>query len=346
MIEDQILDIFAANSAEELQKLISQTTNPLITAAANFKKNYLGIQEQIQAIENISMRMQLLRHSAKNSTTNLPVEYAQLKKARAQLMSEAWWQQVENNMNQFQFKLNEILGQKISTVYVTTSGRGKNKQVHIYELPLEGFTKPGISSQGKLVGRYSISLKQLRNKAKEIFPLEKRDMQALSDTYLVALERYNAMKKHNYNGFYWKNSKKQYEMIRVSNKGDIGEAFLNAALGEQKIMMSQNIEGNLKRFAKLVAQVDNASGLLFGDFRNSQGMEYQAKSEGASTLGLQQMVNLADEILTGNITTISVLKQKQKQYLKQSYLRNEIKTELEETTKNLIKELILVQKNS
>jgi hypothetical protein len=55
---------------------------------------------------------------------------------------------------------------------------------------------------------------------------------------LVALERYNAMKKHNYNGFYWKNSKKQYEMIRVSNKGDIGEAFLNAALSEQKIMMS------------------------------------------------------------------------------------------------------------
>jgi hypothetical protein len=54
------------------------------------------------------------------------------------------------------------------------------------------------------------------------------------------------------------------------------------------------------------------------------------------------MVNLADEILTGNITTISDLKQKQKQYLKQSYLRNEIKTELEETTKNLIKELILV----
>ena len=335
-IEQQIVDIFDRESIPVLENIIRQSTNKLQVIAARFMKNYINVQNQIQQIEIDAIKMQEMRHTAKESNSSLPQKYQQLLNARKQIMTQSWWNQIIANADEFQNELNALLGQQISTVYVATQGRGKNKQVKIYELPQGEFIKPGISSANKVVGRYQISLTQLKQKAKELIPDKDRDIAALSQTYLTALARYEELKAKKYAGFYWLTSKKKYRMIAVSNKGDIGEAFLNAALGKKKIFMGTNIEANLSQFAKLVAKVDSGSGLLFGDFTGDNGIEYAAKSEGASMLGMQQMVTLAQEILSGQVVDVNGLRQKQKQYLQAGTLRNTIKTDVHDELKALL----------
>lgn len=339
-IEEQVFDLFAENSVSKLEEIIQYNSNALKVSAALFIKNYIEVKDQIQTIEELSQKMQEMRRMAQKAGNNLPQEYEEYAKARKQLMTTAWWQKVQSNVDKFQTDLNAVLGQKISTVYVAASGRGANKKVHIYELPQGKFIKPGISSSGHVVGRYQVSLQSLKKAAIEIVPDDAHYSQALAETYLLALERYNKLKAQKIAGFYWKNSKNKYEMITVSNKGDIGEAFLHASLGKRKIMIGQNKEGNLKRFAKLVAQVDSGSGLLFGDFSGQNGIEYAAKTEGASVLGMQQMIKLAEEIILGQIVDKTTLQQKQKQYLAQSSLRNYIKTNIEENIDDLIRSIL------
>ena len=347
-IIDESIEQFTEATVTELTKIIQSSNNALMVSAARFKRNYLEVKDQIVKIEEIAQRMQNIRHSARESSTTLPKEYERLAQSRQQLMNAAWWEKVQHNMEQFQIELNAMLDQKIATVYVTTSGRGKNKKVHIYELPQGEFIKPGISSTNRLVGRYVASLQSLRSKAIERFPDKDRNIEILSNTYLLALSRYEQLKARKISGFYWKewNKKSPYGMVTVSNKGDIGEAFLHAALGKRKILMGKNMEGNLKRFAKLVVQVESGSGLLFGDFTGADGIEYAAKSEGASMLGMQQMIDLAEEILSGTIYDVATLRKKQQQYLKASAPRNMIQTDLDGHIQDVIKNLLSINKKS
>ena len=335
-LENKVIDIFDEETNKTIETIISSNANQLQVLAANFLKNYNNVKDQIYKIEDYSEKMQQLRHSAKNSQTSLPKEYENLEKERKNLMNKSWWEKVESNANQFQIGLNSLLNQKIATVYVSVSGKKGSKKVSIYELPQGEFIKPSISSSNKLVGRYQVSLKTLKNLQK-IIPEESRNIEDLDYTYLTALERYEKMKTHKFYGFYWINSRKKYEMVSVSNKGDIGEAYLNAALGKRKILMGKNIEGNLKRFAKLVVQVDSGSGLLFGDFTGANGIEYAAKSQGASTLGMQQMVDLAKDIITGKIVDEQALRKKQKEYLKEGSVRNKIRKDIDEEIRTILK---------
>ena len=339
-ISKEIIEGFIEGSTEKTEEIIQENTESLKDVAETFIKNYNKFKDQVILIEQISERLQKLRHQAAESKESLPEEYQNLLNQRKNIMTAKWYDEVEENASLFQQQLNNFLGQRVETVYVTTSGRGKSKQVHIYNLPQGKFIKPGISSSNKLIGRYQASLRQLRKeKIKELSSsIDKKYKTSLDKVYLTALDRYEELRKREYHGFYWLNSKKKYETITVSNKGDIGEAYLNAAL-TQKVKLGQNLEGNLKRFAKLVAQVDSTSGLLQGDFEKD-GIQYAAKAEGASTLKMQQMINIANEILSGKIYDEKTLKEKQKNLLQQGSLRNFIKTDVDEEIRELLKILI------
>lgn len=305
----------------------------------------IAMKSQMEIIEHCSLKMQEFRVAARLAQTDLPEEYEQYQQTRKNIMTEAWWHKVENSVNTFQREVNNLLGQTIKTVYVATSGRGKSKQVNIYELPVTAVTKPGINSHNQVVGRYRPTLTYLRSKAINLTHQEQQEndqwYKSLSETYIEAIRRFDKMKNNAIAGFYWSEGKgKKAGYISVSNRGDIGEAFAQAVLQEHKIQMSKNIEGNLKRFASLVAQVDSISGLLQGDIKGKNGVQYAAKTYGASTMGIDQAIQLAQEILSGQIVNVTDLQNKQKQYIQQGSLRNHIVTDINEEVEILIKDLL------
>lgn len=343
-IVQDIIDYYSEESVPLLESMIRENTSTLQVAAAQFMKNCIAVKGQIDSIKELSRKLQEKRHSIENASISLPQEYQRLFNARKNLMTTALWHQIENNVNTFQAQLNELLGQSIKTVYVRVSGRQGQRMVNLYELPLRDVTKPSISSNNTIVGRYSLSLAYLQSQATNLSQQLASDdpvyYQLLSDTYLEALARYEKIRTHQYSGFYWRERKGKSGFISVTNKGDIAEAFANAALGKKKILMNTNIEGNLKRFAKLVVKVDNTSGLLYGDIESQDpNIQYAIKTAGASTMGVTQAIQLAQEILSGQIIDKIGLQKKQQQYLNQGVARNEIVGDINNELNTLLQTL-------
>lgn len=346
-VKEQIIEQLTEQSAQQLENIIQNSSNQLKISAANFMKVYFEFEAEIKKIELLSVKMQELRESAGNASENLPNEYYNYLQQRKNIMSEEKWNNWYAAVVEFQKKLNSFLGQQMKTVFVAVSGRKGTKQVEIYELPIQNFLKPGISKNNKFIGKLDASLKKLReetNGAKKISFENDEYFSDLSETYLEALERYDQMKSKELQGFYYQ-IKNQFEIVDVKNKGDIGEAFLNGALGKKKIPLGKNIEINLKNFGGFVIQVDNASGLLFGDFSGKGKIEYSAKSTGASFMGFPQVISLAQDILSGNIVNKKDLKNKQKEYLDRGSTRNQIQTVIDESVQEILKTLKLQRRN-
>lgn len=342
-VKEKVIDSFIEHSSQKLENIVQNSSNQLKVSAAKFMQVYFNFQEKIAQTEFLSQRMQELRHLAKEANESLPSEYNNYLQERKKILSENNWDILYSAILVFQEELNSFLGQQIKTVFVATSGRKGKKQVEIYELPTQNFLKPGISSKNKFIGKLAVSLRKLRdqaNGAKKIIVEDEKYFNDLSQTYLEALERYNQLKLEGIYGFYYQ-IKNQFNIVNVKNKGDMGEAFLNGVLGKKKKALNKNIETNLKIFGGLVIEVDSGSGLLFGDFTGAEGIEYSAKSMGASFLGISQVVSLAQDILSGNIITKNDLKNKQKEYLNRSGLRNQVQIVVDENLQEILKNLKL-----
>ena len=322
-IVDELLQISEQNLNTSMQDILDDSTQAqyLKNLAQAFLEVVKLQQKNIKQIEELSKIMQNARHGVINFAE---AEYNTWVANRRHLMEQLDWQRIEQTANYFQQGLNLLLDQQVITVYASIS---KRMGVEVYNIDTGKLVKPGISSRNQIVGKINPSLKKLKAASTLIQDFDGRtpeQVKSYKQIYIEALQRYYNTKNR---AIYWKKNKDKFGAVIVRNKGDIAEAFLSTLFADKAMKLGKNMEGNIGRFAKLVAQVDNTSGLLLGDFESKRKrIQYAAKSYGASTVGLQQMIDLAESILSAkpSIYNIQSLRQEQKRAIKQSGLRNQL----------------------
>lgn len=322
-IVDELLQISEQNLNTSMQEILDDSTQAqyLKDLAQAFLEVVKLQQKNINQIEELSKIMQNARHGVENFTE---AEYNTWVANRRLLMKQLDWQRIEQTANYFQQGLNLLLEQRVITVYASIS---KRMGVEVYSIDTSKLVQPSISSRNQVVGKITPSLKKLKAASTLIQDFDGRtpeQVKSYKQIYIEALQRYYNTKNR---AIYWKKNKDKFGAVIVRNRGDIAEAFLSTLFADKTMKLGQNMEGNIGRFAKLVAQVDNTSGLLLGDFASQRKrIQYAAKSYGASTVGLQQMIDLAESIVSAkpSVYNIQSLRQEQKRAIKQSGLRNQL----------------------
>lgn len=236
--------------------------------------------------------------------------------------------------------LNSYLEHSIKTIYVYRNSKGT---VKLYELTGEIDTsviKFNVASKGRgAVGTYK---SPLRNREKYT-KLEVLNNDGLIEAYNTAYNRGMQIKKQlnssdkakekKLSGMwvYWKDHNR-WDKMKVNTVGDLAEAYAYFALDDarnKKFATLKTLETRVKHFMlDGVAKVDNISGVLYSDvFANKQ--QYAIKSMGASFMGYQQVLKIAD--------TIMVLAPKDiVSYMKKEYEKLKQKNKLKKGQRNKI----------
>ena len=93
----------------------------------------------------------------------------------------------------------------------------------------------------------------------------------------------------------------KWDGVFTMNIGDIKEIYLKFIYNNKK-WRSKKMEPSVKEYMLQVLKVDNVSGALVGDFKDSENFEIAAKSLNGTLFGYQQMVNIAKDISAGTFS--------------------------------------------
>lgn len=361
------------NSIDNMTKIVEQTGYKIIDQQGKIFSNkikqyaqeYLNIikrnQEELKELNKILQHEKEVVQSIKQANTNAPYEWRILSQNRHLMAKKDHWREMVTASLKFQNQINELLNQKVELVYVYQDE--KNNPV-LYTLDQSSLSSALYyqNNKGKIAGRFKQDrnnfLSYLTNLTKyQLY--ENFNLDYFNYTYKQVIWRFNYGHQKNTDLIMWLNpfytglnGKVKWLKASVNKRGDIKEAYASVILDRQinsiKLFNDEKLDNNVHFFMEQVAKVDNESGLLKGDVTVGQ-IEYAIKGASASTLGLKQIIEVAQTILNKINYLKSDLKNQKEEFHKKAVTRNHIenlaKKEQEKWQKELQKELNIEIKN-
>lgn len=323
----------------------------IVQTAQQFIKKYESMLQNISNFENSLKKVINAWHNFKNNyigqnykeTTQYDIYIRERQKIRQQNFSK---QIQENVLKTYQFAmkfqqyLNAALNQEVATVYVWVGSKGIPETYVIHDM--SDFLYTDTDRFGNVVVRYRNNARMLREHAVKIENTIKENTKnfnysSLKSTYKTAFDRFSKYKKpgggayilwlYPYGGQKWNG-------VFVSSFGSINEAYATILLHEHFI--HSNIpEDNMEQFMKYVMQVTNLSGALQGD-TTVNNMQMAVKSNQATTLSIEQLYNMAQDITKNKLNNFQAIQK----YLTQKKKQNKeaeqsINVSLKQTLQNI-----------
>lgn len=304
-------------------------------------ERYIAIMDKyrhlILGFEAILKKQKDMRHQ-KLKESHIE-EYNKYENAKKAFLSSAIPQKIYEESFAFQNLLNSQLNQTVKTVMVIGG-----ELYDVSNLSLEQYLGFGYSSRGKLVGRYGQLISGKVQDIADRLEIKEENAAEVSEvraTYQEAMSRYKyskSFKRKSKNIIWWTVNKR--EAIRVSSAGSIDEAYANFRITrETNWVKSRGMEEKIQYFAQEgVLKVTNLSGVLQGDV-SFQGTEYAIKGIGASTMGLEQLSRLANQIKAEG-QSFSTKDLTQIRDSQKGYEINKVSTFINKTANNLIDEYV------
>ena len=351
---DQIIEIINNLELNNMNNILSEDTIQLKQSAIKFLQIVVETQEKIRNIEYMMMAQKNLRNKIRKElgvTGRFLPQYEtdEYIRHREELNNSLRSQEVEKLYDaafSFHEEINAILGQEVRTVILLQDKEG---QPYLFEVSKEELLNNNIlsfeetSKTARLNARFKVSIDQMRQagiKAIERDDLgidDKLNISRLNETYKTVLYRYDTYKRL----VLWLYPKGVWNWSKISARGDIAEAYSMFFLKKAEYDFQGDLEKNINFFMVLgVQEVDNVSGLLQGDISTGQ-YEYAIKSADASYMSVQQMIPLAEEIVTNSNYNLTNLRNyKEKLAKKKAKIRNPIYNSLENTISKDVQSVI------
>lgn len=350
-----ITDKIINNELEALQDIADEDLLKLKKDAAKFLQIVIETQEKIRSIE-LMMKEQKKRRDQIRTSLGVTGKFLssyetdEYRKCKEELTNELHNREVEKIYDAaftFHEQLNAVLGQEVQTIILLQDKEGNPFLFNTSKEDLfnnKFLSYEETSKTSKLAARFKMSIDQMRQAGIEA--IQRDDLQLndslnldnLNTTYRSILYRYDTYKRL----VLWYFPNGIWNKSRISARGDIAEAYAMFFLTKAKYdFNSANKEENINYFMVLgVQEVDNVSGLLQGDISSGR-YEYAIKSADASYMSIQQMIPLAQDIVTkNNYSLIDLNRTKEKLASKKAKLRNPIEQVLEDKITKEMQDII------
>lgn len=248
----------------------------------------------------------------------------------------------------FTAQIQRALGKNMSLIYVYQSKQAN--VIEVYEVKkIEDILKIRTTSSGGIETRLKGTKKLLNQVAekipKELFAIGEQQADLLNKTYKEIIRRYNT----------YRNTQKQKSLILwnmrsrpkwhgmfLYQRGDLTQAYMNFVVGKNMSSFQGNTnnppETDIEQFMQVVEGVDAVFGGIQGDiFLEKERMEIAVKTLSAEPQGIIQTIQMAKDLLTGQID-INNFNDYKKKWERQG--RNKILKMTENQVKETLKEQI------
>lgn len=317
-----ILNASTSVEAQEVQK----SYKIIIQTASKFIEKYQIMIKQISNFETALKRTIKAWHSfkanckANGAAYKDTTEYDIYLKERLRIRKQNFSQEIKKGILEtyqlamkFQEYLNAALGQIVATTYVWVGSKGVPETYVINNM--SDFLKVDVDRYGNVVVRYRNNAKMLREHATKIEQSIQQDTKnfnysSLKSTYNTAYQRFNKYKRSDggaYILWLYPYSGQKWNGVLVSSFGSINEAYATLLLHEHFIHTNVP-EDNMEQFMSYVMKVTNLSGALEGD-TTINNMQMAVKSNQATTLSIEQLFNMAQEIINNKLNNFQAIKE-------------------------------------
>lgn len=336
-ILDQITETELNAIDGELPPIIEQDAAILRAAAIDFNNELESLNNEINEFKALLKKQKEMRNAYRAGNAYKKIDtYIQGRQQQTKFLKGDIPKRYYAAANKFQNIINEVIGQKVVTIYVYEN----NGVADLYEIKNNEVLKFDVTSRGyNFVGRYNPNLNDLQNAMSKLsFDDEpfQFNLEGLKNTYRETLFRYRTSRKHNNRIVLWQNPQTVWHHAFISGEGDINEAYATVILQNNRTpsFNNLNIELNIEEFITVILNITNESGMLSGDVTIGN-IEYAIKSANASTLGISQLKKLAKEIIADAhfdkqklLDLKHKLKQKARRRNKEVSLKEEVEKEL------------------
>ena len=325
-IDRNIKTILQASTSEETET-IKEGYQIIIKTAKQFNEKYIRMMELTSNFQNELKHLIKSWHSFKSNCQKNgqeyknTTEYDEYLRSRAKIRRENFSTQIQDQIletyklaMQFQDYLNAALGQLVTTAYVW-SGAAKIPETYVIH-DMSDFLKADVDRYGNVVVRYRNNARLLRQHAQKIENLIKQDnphfkYELLKSTYQEIANRFSTYKLSGGRGSYilwlYPYEGQKWNGVLVSSFGSINEAYSTMLLHEH--FDPTNVpQDNIEQFMSYVLGVTNLSGTLQGDTTVGQA-EIAVKSKGATTLSIEQLFQMAKDIVNLKLNNFNAIQQ-------------------------------------
>ena len=319
---DNIVQILKKQTQIDINKIQDENNKKLYIGAINLLNTLEKQYKLATDLDNLAQRHEsyknMVKREARNpdniqgNVTKYWDSFRQLSKKIKNNKDSAL--RIYEALMTFQKIINEVLGQKVQMVWVFSDLPDIGPL--IVEADSKYFVNPQINS-GELQYRYNVAKKQyqeLKHKNSLKLFVEPGEITSLTSAYNETIWRFrHANYKNKKNGkmtsmkvvLYLINN--HWYGVKIAAGGDISEAYADFALNKlNDLFVKLDLEHKVQRFllgvegvAGGVLNVDNQSGLLAGDLSKKTqdgSIQYAVKGTRASSLGIKQIMDLAEEI--------------------------------------------------
>ena len=304
-------------------KAIQESYKIIIDTAKQFNEKYQIIKQKIDIFENNLKQTIKSWHSFKmNAQTNgiafkNTTQYDQYLRNRQKIKRESFSTQLQTEIlktytlgMQFQEYLNAALGQQIGTAYVWINSKNQPQTYIINDM--SDFLKIDIDRYGNVVVRYRNNVDLLRQHAQKVENSIKENNSDFNYTLLKSSykEIYDRYQMHKVKGgsfilWLYPYKEQKWNGVLVSSFGSINEAYATILLHQHYNPMDVP-QDNIEVFMNHVMGVTNLSGTLQGD-TTVQNMEVAIKSKNATTLSIQQLFKITQDLISQKLNNFSAI---------------------------------------
>ena len=321
-------------ATEEQATAVHQGYKVIVNAANSLIGKYQTVYQKINLFESQLKSLIKSWHSVKavyqraGESYRGSGDYRAYLQERARIRKQLFNNEIQREIQElyvlamkFQEYINAALGQTVLTTYIWVGAKGIPQTYVIYNM--EDFLKLDVDRYGNVVMRYRNNIRMLREHTQKLEAVlkdsENFNLTALESAYKEATYRYKTYKTSkggSYILWLYPYGGQKWNGAYVSSFGSINEAYGTLILHED-FNPSQVPEDYMELFMNVVLGVTNLSGTLQGDTTVGTA-EMAIKSKGASTLSIQQLYNIANDIINNKLNNFGAIKN----YLTQKKAQN------------------------
>lgn len=302
--------------------------------AQNFLNIILNDQKELKRLKESLEHQKKIVQSIQRGNTNSSYDWRTQIQNRHWMTQKDYYREMITAALTFQNQLNELLDQKVELVYVY---QDENNNPALYTIDETSLSSALTyqSNKGKITGRFRENqhnfLSYLTNLTKYELS-ENFNLDYFNYTYKQVIWRFNYGHKKKTQLIMWLNPEfvnhgTKWLKAKVGTQGDIKEAYasviLDPSINSIKNFNDRKLDNNVHNFMQQLEKVDSESGLLKGDVTVGQ-VEYAIKGVAASTLGLQQIIQVAESIIGKTHYLKKDLEKQKEQFHKKAGTRNHI----------------------
>lgn len=344
------------------QKVIKQEIEQFNSQIKKYAQQFLKVitrdKENLQNYNKILQHEKMTIKQIKQASINSTYEWRTQIENRHMMLKIDYYREMVAATLKFQNQLNTLLNQVVELVYVYQDN--KNNPV-LYTLD-QSKLQAALSyerNKEKVYGRFRENQNNFKSYLTELTKYElyeKFNLKFFNYTYKQVLWRYDYGFKRNksIHLILWLNPESagtKWLKAKVTNTGDLKEAYasviLDRKINERKLFNSSKLDNNVHSYMEEVQKVDSESGLLQGDVAINK-IHYAIKGIKAQTIGISQVIELANKIMGAEKYTRKDLQLQKQQFHKKAQTRNHIQKMMNSQLKGWQKDLakIIEAKNS